>query len=142
MAALNFYQDFFEQLGKGNVDFSTDTFKIALSNTAPDATDTNLVSMSEIAAGNGYTTGGVSVADLQFSEAAGVGTVTADATVITASGGAIAQFRYYILIDSTNDVGVCWWDHGAAVDLADGETFTINFNDDATDGTILTIAAA
>jgi hypothetical protein len=142
VAALVFYEDFFEQLGLGTHVFGTDVLKIVLSNTSPDAVDVSLVSLSEIAAGNGYVTGGSAVPGVLFSETAGVGTLTGDRLVFTAAGGAIAQFRYYILHNSTDDNAICYWDHGSAVDLAVGETFTIDFNSDATDGTILTLAAA
>jgi hypothetical protein len=32
------------------------------------------------------------------------------------------------------------WNHGSAVNLTSGETFTIKFNNTSVDGTILTVA--
>lgn len=48
--------------------------------------------------------------------------------VLTASGGAVATFRYVVCYDNTPsspaDPLVCWHDYGGNVTLADGETFT------------------
>jgi hypothetical protein len=44
-----------------------------------------------------------------------------------ASGGAIAQFRYAVLYNSTAASGnlIGWWDYGAEVNLTNGNTFTV-----------------
>ena len=51
------------------------------------------------------------------------------AEVITATGGAIATHRYYVLYNdsatSPADALVGYLDYGSAVDLADTETMTI-----------------
>lgn len=48
--------------------------------------------------------------------------------VLTASGGAVATFRYVVCYDDTptspTDPLVCWHDYGGNVTLADTETFT------------------
>lgn len=60
MAVYNKFQDFVEQLvlAKHNFDGSTHVFKVALSNTAPSASNAVLADITQIANGNGYTTGG------------------------------------------------------------------------------------
>ena len=59
MAAYVKYQNFVEDLIEGVHDFDLHTFKIALSNTAPNvATHAVLADVTEIAAGNGYSAGG------------------------------------------------------------------------------------
>lgn len=131
MASWSKYQDFRERLGKGEFNLATDTLKIALSNTAPDlAAEALFADITEIAAGNGYTAGGFTLASKTYVEAAGVGTLDANDLVITASGGAIADFRYVILYDDTAagkpliQVG----DLGAVVSLGDGESYTLEWN--------------
>lgn len=55
-----FYNNFFEQLGKGNIDFSSDTFKAMLMTTSYtfDDTDAHRSDLSGEASGSGYTAGG------------------------------------------------------------------------------------
>lgn len=137
MAAFNKFQDFVERLGKGEFNLNTDTLKIYLSNTAPDAAaDAVKADLAEIAAGNGYTAGGEDTQNT-YSEAAGTGSCVGTDVTWTASGGAIAQFRYVVLYDDTHasDALIGWWDYGSAVDLASGESFTTDFG-----ATMFTIA--
>lgn len=58
MATVTKIQDFSEQLIRGVHDFDAHTFKVALTNTAPLATNTVLADITQIAGTNGYTTGG------------------------------------------------------------------------------------
>ena len=133
MAAYNKFEDFVEQLvkGKHNFDAAGDVFKIYLSNTAPSASaDAVKADLAEISAGNGYTAGGTDVQNA-VSETTGTASVTGVDVVWTASGGNIAQFRYVVLYNDTQtspaDPLVAWWDHGSALDLANTETFTVDF---------------
>lgn len=141
MATATKFQDFSEQLSKGVHQFGTHTFKLVLTNSAPLATNTVLSDITQIANGNGYTTGGATVT-ISVSESAGTTTIGGDAVTWTASGGPMGPFRYYVLYNDTSptDALVCFWDHGSAVTLASGESFKASFNNDDTAGTILTIA--
>jgi hypothetical protein len=49
--------------------------------------------------------------------------------VLTASG-AVATFRYVAIYNdtATNDELICWFDHGSDVTLANGETYTLDFD--------------
>jgi hypothetical protein len=44
--------------------------------------------------------------------------------VITAAGGPIGPFRYFILRDATVDRLIGWADLGTSITMADGEAFT------------------
>lgn len=113
----------------------TDVIKIALTNTAPNAaTHQELTDITEISAGNGYTAGGE---DIQNAATTATGTISVAATnvVWTASGGAIADFRYVVLHNATAGGLLGWWDYGSTVSLADGETFTVQFG-----ATVFTLA--
>ena len=132
MATYNKFQDFVEQLGKGvhQLHAAGHTLEIYLSNTVPYASlDAAKADLAEIATGNGYTGPQDIVND--YTETGGTGTLTGTDVTITASGGAIAQFQYVVLQNTTPtsplDPLISWWDNGSAVDLADGESFTVDF---------------
>lgn len=140
MAAFIKFQDFSEQLIRGVHDFAAHTFKVYLSNAAPDAAaDAVKADLAEIDAGNGYPAGGTTTT-ITVAEVAGTTTVSGTQVVFTAAGGSIAPFRYAVLYNDTatydNLVGA--WDYGSAITLADGETFTVKFSNAST-GAILTL---
>lgn len=142
MATYNKFQDFSEQLVRGVHDWDAHTFKVALTNTAPVATNTILADITQISGTNGYTPGG-SATTITVSETAGTTTVNGTQVVFTASGGSMGPFRYYVLYNDTAtspaDALIGWWDHGSAVTLADTETFTVKFSN-TTPGAIFTLA--
>lgn len=143
MATYNKFQDFSEQLVRGVHDWDANTFKIALTNTAPTATQTtwNLTDHPAPAAANGYTAGGTATT-IAVSETSGTTTVTGTQVVFTATAGGIGPFRYAVLYNDTAtspaDAAVAYWDYGSSVTLADTETFTVKFNN-TTPGTIFTL---
>lgn len=127
MAAFVKYYAFVENMAEKVHNLGSDTLTIVLSNTAPALTDTNLVSLAEIAAGNGYTAGGNAVTITASSQTTGTYTLVGDDLVITASGGTIGPFQYAILHNSTANAAIGYWDYASAVTLQSGETFTVNF---------------
>lgn len=143
MATYNKFQDFSEQLIRGVHDWDAHTFKVALTNTAPVATQTtwNTTDHPAPAAANGYTAGGTATT-ISISETTGTTTVQGTQVVFTATAGGIGPFRYAILYNdsatSPADAAVAWWDYGSSITLADTETFTVKFNN-TTPGTILTL---
>ena len=136
MAAYNKFQDYVDQLNRGVHNWASHSFKVALSNTAPAATNTIFANITEITAENGYTDNGHTLDTVTLSEATGTAKVVIADEVITASGGTIGPFRYVIIYNDTAtspaDALVCWYDYGSSITLAAGETFTIDF--DATNG--------
>lgn len=125
-----------EQVAEKKIDFSSDTFKLLLSNTAPALTNTVKGDIAEIANGNGYTTGGLSVT-INTSRTGAVTTITATDKVIQASGGAMAAWRYAVIYDDTAilDDLIGYVDRGSSITLAAGESSTLDFATNA----ILTI---
>jgi hypothetical protein len=142
MVAYNKFQDFSEQLVRGVHDFDANVFKVMLTLVAPVATNTQKSDLTEIAAGNGYSAGGTATT-MAVSEAAGTTTLTGTEVVFTASGGAIANFRYAVLYNDSStspvDALIAWWDYASTVTLADGDSLTVKFNN-ASPGTIFTLA--
>jgi hypothetical protein len=136
MAAYNKFQDYVDQLNRAVHNWAAHTFKAALSNTAPAATNTVFANITEISAGNGYTAGGMTLDSVTLSEASGTAKVVIADEVLTASGGSIGPFRYVVIYNDTAtspaDALVAWYDYGSSITLASTETFTIDF--DATNG--------
>ncbi len=145
MAAYNKIQQFPEDLAHGVHDFSADNLEVALTNAAnaPVATNeieanlttitpyTNLSTRVIVTSTSGHTTG---TYDLVLND-----------LTLTASGGAVAGFRYIIVFNQDSvaptDALICWFDYGSDLVLADGESLTIDFESDGpTTGSLFTIA--
>lgn len=126
MATFNKFNSFVEALAEGAHNLGADTLTIALTNTAPAATNTVLTNITEISYTNVSSRVLTSVTSAQTS-----GTYTLDAAdlVLTASG-TVPTFRYVVLYNdtATNDELIGYYDYGSAVDLLNGETFTITFD--------------
>lgn len=140
MASFNKFNQFVQDLAEKVHNLSTDQVDIYLSNAAPDAAaDLVKADLAEITNQNGYT----APVDTQNTgaEAGGTYTLTGTKVVVTATG-AVGPFQYVVLINQTaaSDPLIGYWNYGSAVTLANGETFTIKFNNSDTTGTILTIA--
>lgn len=107
-SSLTIYNKAKEELFKGNVDLDGATIKLALvtsSYTPAPTTDNEWadVSANEVASGDGYTTGGETLASLSVSESGG--TVTFDAADVTWSSLS-KTFRYGVLYISGTVDGV------------------------------------
>lgn len=143
MAAFVKFQDFVEQLGLAKHNLNTDAHLVMLTSLAPVATNTVKLDLTEIAAGNGYTAGGIDTLNT-WAEVAGTGTLTGTKAVWTCVTAPMASFRYVTIYNDTQTVPakplIGFWDYGAALILQVGETFSVKFNNSETTGTILTIA--
>lgn len=127
MAVGNKFNQFIADVYNGVHNFSTDVVKAYLTNTLPVAGNSVKADIAEIAAGNGYTAGGVTISVISSTQTGGTySLVTGDAT-ITATG-AIGPFRYVVFYNDTaaSDNLIQWYDYGSAVTMANGDTFTID----------------
>jgi len=123
------YHCFVQDVGRKLHNLDTDTLKIALTNSAPNAaTHTTIGDVTQVANGNGYTTGGTAVANQDYTQTAGVGTLIGDDVVFTATG-AVGPFRYAVLYNDTAaaDNLIQYWDYGSPITMANTDTFTVNF---------------
>ena len=136
MATFNKFQPYIERLHEGEIDWDGHSFKVALTNTIPTSGMDDLADITQIANGNGYTTGGTATTITASSQTAGTYKAVASDVVFTASGAGMAAFQYAVLYDDTHasDALVGWWNYGSSIALAAGETFTVDF--DATNGVI------
>lgn len=134
MATFTFFDEFKKYIGDGTADLDTHTFKIVLTNSAPTTgTNTVLADITQIANGNGYTTGGNTLGTVTWAETGGgtgIWQFTSADSVWTASGGSIGPFRYVVLYDDTPtspaDPLVGLLDYGSNVTVTTGNTFTVD----------------
>lgn len=137
MATFNKFHSFVEALAEKVHNLGADTLRVALTNTAPVATNTVLANITQIASGNGYTTGGTTANLTSSAQTSGLYRLVLADVVFTATGS-MGPFRYAVLYNdtATNDELIGWWDYGSSITLASGETFTVDF--DPTNG-VLTV---
>lgn len=138
MATFNKFNSFVEALAEKVHNLGSDQLKAALSNTLPVATNTVLANITQIAAGNGYVSGGITLTTAGSAQTGGLYKLTINDATLTASGGAIGPFQYVVLYNdtATNKELIGWYDYGTALTLTNGNSFTIDF--DGTNG-VLTI---
>lgn len=131
MAAYNKFNAFVEALALKKMNLGTDTLKVMLTNTAPVAANSVYadISAGDLATANGYTNGGATVTTTSCVQTSGVLKLILADVVVTASG-AVGPFRYAVLLDftATNKDLIGWWDYGSSISLANGETFTVDFD--------------
>lgn len=133
MAAFNKFNAFLEDVFEGVHDFSADTFKVYLTNTAPNASTQSVkANLAEISAGGGYVSGGFTVT---VSSSALNGSqyeaVIDDETPLFTATNTVAQWQYVVLYNSSTtaktDPLIGWYDFGSAVDLTTDDVLNIDF---------------
>jgi hypothetical protein len=130
MASFNKFNSFVEAVAEKAHNLGSDDLRVALSNVAPVNTNTVLADITQIAAGNGYATGGNAATQVSSVQTAGVYKLILNDVTFTASGGSIATFRYIVLYNNTatSDELVGWYDFGTAVNITDGNSFVVDFD--------------
>ncbi len=140
MAAYNKFNQFVQDLANKKHDLSADSFKVMLTNSAPVATNSVKGDITDISAGNNYSAGGTASTITSSTQTSGTLKWILTDVVFTATG-AVGPFRYAALYNDTQASPVkpliAWWDYGSAVTLANGDTFTVDFDGSAG---VLTIA--
>ena len=143
MAAFNKFHSFVEACAEKVPNLGSDALTIALCNAAnaPVATNTILANLTQVAYTNVVTTPNASrvIGVTTSSQTSGTYKLVLPDMTITATGGAIAAFRYVVIYNdtATNDELVCWFDYGSDVTLLVGETLLVDFS--AANG-VLTLA--
>lgn len=130
MASFNKFNSFVENVAEKVYNLGSDSLKVALTNSAPVATNTVLANITEIS----YTNISSRVLTVTSSaQVSGVYKLVVSDLVLTASGS-VGPFRYIVIYDdtATNDELIGWYDYGSALILASSDTFTLDF--DGTNG--------
>lgn len=131
MATFNKFQPFVEALAEGTHNLGTNQLVVALTNSAPAATDDQLADITEISYTNCSSRNITTASSAQTS---GTYKLTLTDLVLTASGGTVGPFRYVVIYNdtATGDPLIGYYDYGSSITLNDGETLTIDF--DGTNG--------
>lgn len=136
MATYTKFNSFVEALSEKAHNLGSDTLKVALTNSAPSATNTVLANITEVS----YTN--LSTRTLTVSSSSQTsGTyklVLADLT-LTSTGGTTGPFRYVVIYNdtATSDELIAYYDYGSSITLNDGESIQLDFDGSAG---VLTIA--
>jgi len=127
MAVFHKFNQFVEDMASKKHDLKNDQLKIALTDSAPAATDAVLSDITEISYDH---VSSRLVTTTSCEQTNGVLKLVCEDLTITATGGAIPQFRYVVLYNDTaaNDPVICWYDYGEEINLKDGESLKIDFN--------------
>lgn len=132
MATFNKFNSFTEALAEKVHNLGSDTLTVALTNTAPVATNTQLSNITQIS----YTNLSSRVLTVSSStQTSGTYKLVIADLVLTASG-TVGPFRYVVIYNdtATNDELIGWFDYGSALTLANTDTLTLDF--DGTNGLI------
>lgn len=132
MATFNKFNSFVEALAEKVHNLGSDTLKVALTDTVPTSSMTQLSQITEIS----YTNlSARTVTTTSSAQSSGTYKLVLADLVLTASG-TVPQFRYVVLYNdtATNDELIAWWDKGAEVNMVVSDTFTCDF--DGTNGVL------
>ena len=134
MAAFNKFHSFVEALAEKVHNLGSDSLTIALCNAAnaPVASNTVLANLTQIAYTNVVTTPNASrvIGVTSSGQTSGTYKLILPDMTITATGGAIAAFRYVVIYNdtATNDELIGWYDYGSDLTLLTGETLLVDFS--------------
>ena len=126
MATFTFFQDFKEQLAKGNHNFGTDTIKVRLTNATPNAaTWTTLTDVTAIT-GGAYADQTSTISVTESGGTATIGGTGSDVT-FTASGSDFTQCQYAVWYNDTHasDLLIGYVATGA-VTVTNGNSLTLD----------------
>ena len=127
MATYNKFQPAIENLFE-NINSGSDSWVVKLAT----AVDAAAGTITEVANGNGYTTGGNATSTTSSSQTGGTYKLVLTSPSVWTASGAGFTFRYAVLTDSTTGTNVGYWDYGSSQAVAAGETITVTL--DATNG--------
>lgn len=135
MATFNKFDQFVEDIAKGVHNLSTGQIKVALTNTLPVAANsiygdlTSPLATTNLSGGTPF-----NVTTTSAEQTSGILKLLLVDLVLTATG-AVGPFRYVVLYNDTPtspaDPLIGWYDYGSSISLANGETFTIDFDGSA-----------
>lgn len=131
MATFTKFNSFVEALAEKAHNLGSDTLKIALTNSAPVASNTVLANLTEITYTNLSTR---TLTVTSSAQSSGTYKLVISDIDLTSSGGTTGPFRYVVIYNdtATNDELIAFYDYGSSITLGDGAKLTVDF--DGTNG--------
>ena len=126
-ASYNKFTPAIENLFEG-INAGSDTWVVKLATAVNQAAGT----ITEVANGNGYTTGGNAATVSSATQTGGTYKLVLGSPATWTASGAGFSFQYAVLVDSTTGTNVGYWDYGSSQAVASGETVTVTL--DGTNG--------
>ena len=128
MATFNKFNAFVENVAEGVHNLGSNQLVVALTNTAPVATNSVLADITQIT----YTNlSSRNVTTTSSGQTSGQYNLALTDLTLTASGS-VGPFRYVVLYNDTPtspaDPLIGWYDYGSSITMATGETFDVNFD--------------
>lgn len=131
-ASYNKFTPAVETLLEGS-NAGSDTWVVKLGTAVDQAAGT----FTEVANGNGYTTGGNAATVSSSTQSSGTFKLVLSSPATWTATGAGFSFRYAVLVNSTTGTNVGYWDYGSSQTVAAGETVDVTL--DGTNG-VFTVA--
>jgi len=122
------FNSFTEAVAEKVHNLGADVLEVALTNTLPVNTHTQLSNITQIT----YTFLNARTVTVSGSaQTAGVYKLSITDKTLTSTGGSTGPFRYVVLFNqtATNDELIGWYDYGSSITLGDGESLLLNFDD-------------
>jgi hypothetical protein len=125
--SYNKFQPAIENLFE-NINAGSDSWAIKLATGVDAAAGT----ITEVANGNGYSTGGNPATVVSATQTGGTFKLVLNSPSTWTATGAGFSFRYAVLTDTTTSTNVAYWDYGSSQVVAAAETVTVTL--DGTNG--------
>lgn len=127
MAVFNKFDSFVEAVAEKLHDLGADQLVIALTNSAPIATNTQLSNITQITYTNLSTR---NLTRTSSSQTSGLYKLVIADTTLTSTGGSTGPFRYVVIYNDTsvNDLLIGWYDYGTSLTLNSGESLAVDFD--------------
>ena len=129
MATFNKFNAFVENVAEKVHNLGSDQLVVALTNSAPLASNSVLADITQIT----YTNlSSRNITTSTSSQTSGLYKLVVNDLTLTASGGSVGPFRYIVVYNDTPtspaDPLIGYYDYGSGLTLASGESLTIDFD--------------
>lgn len=129
MATFNKFNAFVEHVAEKVHNLGSDQLVVALTNSAPTASNSVLADITQIT----YTNlSSRNITTSTSSQTSGLYKLVVNDLTLTASGGSVGPFRYIVVYNDTPtspaDPLIGYYDYGSSLTLASGESLTIDFD--------------
>lgn len=107
-----------------NINAGSDSWVVKLATGVDAAAGT----ITEVASGNGYTTGGNAATVTSSAQTGGTYKLVLTSPATWTATGAGFSFQYAVLTDATTSTNVGYWDYGSSQAVASGESVYVSFD--------------